>query len=494
MSVALPSGAATTPQATTGNRMFRRPTIMHFPGDTLIEAITERVGVEARPLADPPTGSGLAPVLGERGLPLLGKTLKILREGQKGTVDYYERYGGVFWTAAFGTELVWVLDPDAVQQVLANKDKVFRQTGWEYFLGNFFTRGLMLLDGQEHLLHRRIMHEAFTRPRLESYLVRINQTINERVPNWPTGAPMLMFPAVKALSLDIATRVFMGREPGPEADRITEAFADTIRGGTAFIRAGYPGLPNRWSRGLTGRRTLENYFRPLIGQKRDSDDQDLFATLTRVQTEDGHRFSDDDIVNHMIFLMMAAHDTSTVTASAMTYYLAKHPDWQERCRAESQALGDTVIDLTALDRLPALGMVFREAMRLVAPVPALVRRTATAVALGGRFIPADTLIAVVPGAVHLLPDRWTDPASFDPERYGTSRQEHKGHRFQDIPFGGGAHKCLGMAFGAAEVKSLLHHVLLRYRMEVPGDYELEWDHTSLVVPTNNMPITLSPVG
>lgn len=479
-----------TPQAPVSDRRFRRPTIMHFPGDTFVDALSDRIGSDARPLAPPPAGSGLAPVMGEPGLPLLGKTLKILREGQQHTVDYYRKYGGVFWTGAFGTKLVWVFDPDSVQQVLTNKDKNFRQTGWEYFLGNFFTRGLMLLDGQEHLLHRRIMHEAFTRPRLESYLVRINQTIDDRVPNWPTGAPMLMFPAVKELSLDIATRVFMGREPGAEADRITEAFADTIRGGTAFIRAGYPGLPNRWSRGLAGRRTLENYFRPLIGAKRASDDQDLFATLTRVETEDGHRFSDDDIVNHMIFLMMAAHDTSTVTASAMAYYLAKNPAWQERCRAESQALADTVIDLTALDRLPSLDMVFREAMRLVAPVPALVRRAASDTALNGRFIPADTLMAVVPGAVHLLPDRWTDPASFDPARYGPDRQEHKGHRFQDIPFGGGAHKCLGMSFGGAEVKSLLHHVLLRYRMTVPGDYELEWDHTSLVVPTNNMPILL----
>ena len=41
----------------------------------------------------------------------------------------------------------------------------------------------------------------------------------------------------------------------------------------------------------------------------------------------------------MIFLMMAAHDTSTITAAAAAYFLAKHPEWQERARAESDALG-----------------------------------------------------------------------------------------------------------------------------------------------------------
>jgi cytochrome P450 len=42
----------------------------------------------------------------------------------------------------------------------------------------------------------------------------------------------------------------------------------------------------------------------------------------------------------MIFLMMAAHDTSTSTTTTMAYHLAANPDWQERCRDESARLGD----------------------------------------------------------------------------------------------------------------------------------------------------------
>jgi cytochrome P450 len=484
--------------AATLSDTIRRPSLKHFPGDWLVDAITNRVGIMPEPLAVPPPGSGLDPVLGEPGLPLVGKTLKLLREGQQVTLEYYPKYGGVFWTGAFGTKIVWVIAPDAIQQVLANKDKVYSQSGWEYFIGNFFTRGLMLLDGQEHLLHRRIMQEAFTRSRLEAYVTQINRVIDNTVPAWPVDEPMLMFPAVKSLSLDIATRVFMGCEPSPEADRLTRAFVDTVRAGTGFVRAGYPGLPNRWSKGLAGRKVLVDYFRELVTEKRASRSEDLFAVLTHVETEDGHRFGDDDIVNHMIFLMMAAHDTSTITASAMAYYLAKNPAWQERCRAESQALAQSLreapIDITALDALTSLELVFREAMRLVAPVPALVRRATEDTELDGKHIPAGAILAVVPGAVHILPDRWTDPESFDPDRYADPRNEDKGHRFQNIPFGGGAHKCIGMNFGTAEVKSLLHHMLLQYRLEVPKNYELEWDHTSLVVPTDGMPLTLRKIS
>lgn len=467
------------------------PTLHSFPGDGIVDLVHDRIGVTPRRLADPPPGSGLEPVWGEPGLPVLGKTVKLLRDGWQYAVEYYGKYGEVCWTGAFGQDIVWVMGPEASQQVFANKGKVYSQSGWAYFIGPFFNRGLMLLDGEEHLLHRRIMQEAFTRHRLESYLTQVHELIDETVPKWPVDEPMLMFPAIKQLSLDIAAHVFMGADPSADKERLTQAFVDTVRAGTGFVRTRVPGLPFlRWNRGLEGRKVLEAYFRELVPVKRASDDEDLFAALTHVETEDGHRFSDDDVVNHMIFLMMAAHDTSTITASAMAYYLAKHPAWQQRARAESLALGDTHLDLGALDKLETLDLVFREALRLVAPVPALVRRTTGDTELAGRFVPQGTIVAVSPGAVHVLPDRWTNPDDFDPERFAEPRREDKGHRFLSIPFGGGAHKCIGMAFGSAEVKSLMHRVLLEYTLEVPPGYEVEWDHTSLVVPTDGMPITL----
>lgn len=468
-----------------------RPTLHSFPGDGILRRAHERVGTTAVPLADPPEDSGLEPVWGEPGLPVLGKTLQMLRDGWHASIGYYEKYGEVYWTSGFGQQMVFVVGPEAAKEVLANRGKVYSQSGWSFFIGPFFRRGLMLLDGDEHLLHRRIMQEAFTRPRIAAYLAQVTRIVDAAVPDWPTDEPLLMFPAVKRLSLEVASGVFMGGDPTADRELLIDAFIDTVRAGTGLIRVDLPGPPvTRWSRGLRGRRVLEEYFRERIPAKRASQDDDLFAALTHVETEAGERFSDEDVVNHMIFLMMAAHDTSTITASTMAYYLAKNPAWQERARQESRALGDGPVDLDALERLETLGLIFQEAMRLVAPVPALVRRTTEDVELAGRHVPAGTLVSVAPGAVHRLPDRWTAPETFDPERFAEGRREDKGHRFLSVPFGGGAHKCIGMAFGTAEVKALLHRMLLEYRLEVPADYEVEWDHTSLVVPTDGMPITL----
>ena len=232
-----------------GDLLMKRPTLLHFPGDGLLDKAESRIGVKALPLALPPAGSGLKPVMGERGLPGIGKSLEFIREGESAGIRMAQKHGGIYWNRSFGTSIVWVVGPEAIQEVAQNKGKIYSQDGWVYFIGPFFNRGLMLLDGQEHLLHRRIMQEAFTRPRLESYQGQVQDIISRTVPTWPTDAPMPMYPAVKQLSLDVATEIFMGAEPSRETHALTQAFIDTVRAGTGLIRRPVPLLKTRWNKG-----------------------------------------------------------------------------------------------------------------------------------------------------------------------------------------------------------------------------------------------------
>lgn len=469
----------------------QRPTFTHYPGRSYVERTFGRARFPAGPLAAPPPGSDLRPVMGERGLPVLGKTLQFLALGPVATLDHHRRYGPVSWSSLFGMRVVTVVGPDACQVVLANKDKAFSQDGWNFFIGPFFTRGLMLLDGDEHHLHRRVMQEAFTRDRLESYLVAMRALIDDEVPRWPVDEELLLYPAIKDLSLDVATTVFMGAEPGEETDEVAAAFVDCVRAGLALVRRPVPGL--RWHRGLKARARLEEYFRARVDAKRESDDADLFAALCHARTEDGQAFGDDSVVNHMIFLMMAAHDTTTITATTICYFLARHPEWQERCREESMALADTPLDLAAVDRLASLDLVFAEAMRLVTPVPALGRRAVRDTEILGHFVPAGTMVSVGAWASHLLPELWSSPDEFDPLRFAEPRREDKQARFASIPFGGGVHKCIGMHFGRAEVKALVHRILLTHRIELLPGYQIRWDLTSLPSPDDGLPVVLRPL-
>ena len=95
----------------------------------------------------------------------------------------------------------------------------------------------------------------------------------------------------------------------------------------------------RWHRGLQGRAGARGVLPRHLPAKRAHGGDDLFAALCQAETEDGQRFTDEDVVNHMIFAMMAAHDTTTITLTTMAYYLAKNPEWQERARGVTPSAG-----------------------------------------------------------------------------------------------------------------------------------------------------------
>ena len=208
----------------------------------------------------PPPGSDLRPVPGDPGRPVVGYTFDFLRDQVGWARTRYEQYGPVSWCRAFGTTFIDVADPTANEVVTANRDKVFSQSAWDYFIGRFFGRGLMLLDGDEHLAHRRIMAQAFSRRRLVGYADSMGPVIESGIASWQPGDQFLVYPAVKQLTLDVATRTFMGARLGPETDRVNRAFVDTVRAGTAFVRAPVPG--GRWRRGLQGRRGARGLLRP----------------------------------------------------------------------------------------------------------------------------------------------------------------------------------------------------------------------------------------
>ena len=95
------------------------------------------------------------------------------------------------------------------------------------------------------------------------------------------------------------------------------------------------------------------------------------------------------------------------------------------------------------------------------------RRTVRDTDLLGYYIPEGTNVIAYPGLNHRLPELWTDPLKFDPDRFTEPRNEHKRHRYAFTPFGGGAHKCIGMVFGQLEIKTIMHRLLRRYRLELP---------------------------
>lgn len=430
----------------------------------------------------------LKPVPGDGSWPVVGDSFAMLRHTDRYAHARYARYGEVSWFSAFGKRYVLLLGPEANQFVLQNRGDIFASDAWEYFLANFFHRGLMLLDADEHRMHRRIMQGAFSRDALRSYLEVMSPAITRSLDAWQPGRRVRVFDRLKALTLDLASEVFVGHPPGAQANAINKAFLDTVQAATGIVRLPLPGT--RWGAGIRGRRVLEDFFRRELADKRAGSGDDLFSRLCHATTETGEQFSDEDVINHMIFVLMAAHDTSTITLSNMMYWLAREPAWQERLREESRALNTAEPDFDQLATLDTMARVMKEALRLCAPVPGLPRRATCDIEYQGFHIPKGTFVSISPWFTHTAPHLWMDPERFDPERFAEGRAEDRAHPFKWLPFGGGAHKCIGLFFGEMEVKAILHQLLLRFRWQVKPGYEMRQDFTSLPIPADRLPLRL----
>ncbi|HEX5201481.1 MAG TPA: cytochrome P450 [Actinoplanes sp.] len=427
----------------------------------------------------------------DRGLPWIGQLL----EYQHDPIGHYRRkwqlYGPVAPSRLLGRDTVILLGPDACGEALQNRDKAFaNEPAWSQLVGPFFHRGLMLIDFDEHHDHRRIMQEAFTRPRLAGYTRNLHPAIERGMAGWESGRQFPAYWRLKQLTLDIAADLFMGgaRQTSPaEMDRVNRAFITCVQAAAGIVRADVPFT--RWGRAYRARKVLEEFLRGYLPAKRAEVSDDIFSVLCHIETDDGARFSDDDVVNHMIFLMMAAHDTSTITTSAILQYLGQHPAWQDRCRAEALALGPAP-EMAELESLVSIDLVMREALRLRAPVPVLVRYTVKDTVVQGVRIPADTFCTLGIQFTHLMEDYWTEPAAFDPERFAPGRREDRSHRFAWEPFGGGVHKCIGLYFAGLEVKAIMHRLLRAYHWRVDPGYVAPIDHHSLPFPKDGQPIVL----
>ncbi len=326
---------------------------------------------------------------------------------------------------------------------------------------------------------------------MQSYLAELNAGIARGIAQWPRGREVKFYPLIKQLTLDLAATSFLGGELGAELETIKQAFIAMLAASVAVIRVPLPGTPMR--RGMQGRTQLVEYFNRQIPLRRERGGDDLFSHLCRATWDDGSLLSNADIVNHMIFLMLAAHDTLTSSFTSLVYRLAANPDWQEKVRAEVCGLGLTAgepLRFDRLDDLPLVEMAFKEAMRMAPPVPSMPRRAIRDFEFAGYRIPASTGININPLFTHFMPDIWPEPDRYDPRRFEIEASRGR-HKFAHVPFGGGAHMCLGLNFAYMQAKCFSWHFLSNVRVSVAPDYRPEWRMWPIPFPRDGLSVTFN---
>jgi len=434
----------------------------------------------------------LTHIPGDSGLPLFGQTFSFLKNYKALNEMRYRKYGKISRGNTLFQHSLTLLGPEANELVLKNSDGQFSSMlAWNPLLDRLFPNGLMLKDAEAHRYDRKILQGAFKKASIEGYLHTMSPHLERGLEEWPKGKEFHFQHAVKQLLLEVAAEVFLGVEMGEEASGVNTAFVDTMLASMAVLKLPIPGT--LWHRGLTGRKHLEDFVMAHIDDKRKHEGRDIFSQICHATDEDGNYFSDEAVRDHIIFLLFAAHDTTTSTLCSIVYALAKNPAWQQRLREEYAAIGKDQLDYDDLNKLDDSKLVFKEALRMYPPVPAIPRRTLKDMDIFGYHVPKNTAVAISPLLTHYMEEYWSNPNDFDPERFSKERAEDKKHFFQWVPFGGGAHKCLGLNFAEVQTKLFLFHLLRRFNIKVKDGYEMPRSWVPLIFPADGLPVSFEPI-
>ena len=196
---------------------------------------------------------------------------------------------------------------------------------------------------------------------------------------------------------------------------------------------------------------------------------DFLSMYIDATDKQGKHFSDAELLDELMTLIVAGFETSANTLNWVWYLIARHPDVEARLIEEAQREVPTVSSITgdALAAMEYTQQALEETLRLYPPVWLFTRRSTEADELAEFDVPPDTDIFLSPYILHRTAHYWPDPERFDPERFAPADLPKKDRPF--FPFSLGPRRCLGEYFSFLEMKVHLGLLLPRFRMRLADD-------------------------
>jgi cytochrome P450 len=378
----------------------------------------------------------------------------------------------------FGAPSFMVTHPESVREVLVTKARFFRKADAEMALmGRFMGKGLV--TNNDHAFHkqqRKLAQPAFHMQRITAYADVIVDYTQAMLDEWHVGEVRDLRREMTDLTMFIVSKTLFDADRDSLSDSARkigaaiESFQDVTDSNFGLpipLPAWVPTKRNRLFR--RSKAYVDATLLEMIQQRRESgeDKGDLLSMLLAAQDEQGGGMDDAQLLDEVITLFAAGHETTSNALMWTWYLLSTHPDVMQRLRAEVTAvLGERNPTLTDLGNLPFVEMVIKEAMRLYPPVYSLNGRMANEdVEILGERIPKNSYVMVSPYGMHHDPRFFADPERFDPERF-SAENEPAIPKYAYIPFGAGPRVCIGNNFAMMEAQLILATMARQLSLEI----------------------------
>lgn len=381
-----------------------------------------------------------------------------------------QKYGDIFKVNLGTNKLVFISNPQLLEELLTNDTKKFTAPGevniplFEPLLGK---NSVITVSGDRHKRQRQLMMPSFHGDRMKSYGEIIADITQNVINNLPTGKPISMRAEMQSISLQVILKAVFGFSEGERYQRIAELIKSRLDKFSSPLSVMLLYLPilrvnlgfwNPWGEAMKQQEEIDALIYTEIQERKANFDPhrvDVLNLLMAAKDESGESMTDEELRDELMTLLVAGHETTATALTWALYWIHKQPEIATKLRAEINALGANP-DFMAIFKLPYLNAVCNETLRIY-PVGMLTfpRWAKTTTNLLDYEIPPELNLLGCIYLTHHREDLYPDSKTFNPDRF-LNRQFSP---YEFLPFGGGARRCLGMAFAQFEMKIVLAKII-----------------------------------
>lgn len=373
----------------------------------------------------------------------------------------WQQYGDCFRVpAASRVADTWVITgPDWIRRVLVSNHRNYSKgVGIErvrVLLGN----GLMASEDGRWRRQRRLMQPAFHKAALAHYFPVYHRQAQLLAGRWRhaarEGQVVNVTEAVSETTLAAVLEALFSEDlPGfcDEQGRLPFQLVSEDRQRDLQFAVRFRAL-GATIREVAEARRRERRYPP-----------DLLSHCLLARERDGAApMSDKQLVDEVLTLIVAGHETTAASLNWVWYLLATHPEQcGELCGSVSQYAVDSVPGWETLQRWQPVEEVIKEALRLYPPGWLYTRRALQDDCFGDYRMPAGTDVFICSWLLHRHPGYWDEPEVFRPQRFSPDREAHR-HRYAWLPFSAGPRHCIGETFAMAEMMIHLAVIVAQLR-------------------------------
>ena len=331
--------------------------------------------------------------------------------------------------------------------------------------------GLLTSNGQLWLKQRRLIQPAFHKQKLEKLIEIISSTVKEELLKIKTNEFIDVYPIMNELAFNVVAKSLFSFSSDKETLRRLQFIIAELQD---FIVKELRQPHKRWWLNLTGQvkkklklsKESRQLILNIINKRRESNEthDDLLDMLLAVTYEDdGSVMSDEQLIDEILILFVAGHETTANALTFATYLLANNTQYIAQIREESKEIQDTSLSIGSLAQLPVAKAVVDETMRLYPPAWITDRVAVEDDDLGKYQIEKGAIIGISFYEIHRDPRHWNNPNDFFPERF--VGEEAKKHSKYYYPFGAGPRMCIGNNFAIYEMLLTLVNLLNNFDLE-----------------------------